>query len=71
MQFAVGRNETNPKLSVRRKENNVMARQLLLTLALEKMGKPATTANGDMVVQSWLKKNGRNNKEYSRAGRKN
>ena len=38
--------------------NNVMARQLLLTLALEKMGKPATTANGDLVIQSWLKQNG-------------
>jgi len=38
--------------------NNVMARQLLLTLALEKMGKPATTANGDMVIQSWLKQQG-------------
>ena len=38
--------------------NNVMARQLLLTLALEKMGKPATTANGELVIQSWLKQNG-------------
>ena len=38
--------------------NNVMARQLLLTLALEKMGKPATTANGEIVIQSWLKQNG-------------
>jgi len=37
---------------------NVMARQLLLTLALEKMGKPATTANGELVIQSWLKQNG-------------
>ena len=37
--------------------NNVMARQLLLTLALEKMGKPATTANGEHVIQSWLKQN--------------
>lgn len=42
--------------------NNVMARQLLLTLALEKMGKPATTANGELVVQSWLKQN---NLEFS------
>ena len=40
--------------------NNVMARQLLLTLALEKMGKPATTANSDLVVQGWLKQNGLN-----------
>ena len=38
--------------------NNVMARQLLLTLALEKMGKPATTENGDLVIQSWLKQMG-------------
>ena len=40
--------------------NNVMARQLLLTLALEKMGKPATTNNGELVIQSWLKQNGLN-----------
>lgn len=40
--------------------NNVMARQLLLTLALEKMGKPATATNGDLVIQSWLKQNGLN-----------
>ncbi len=38
--------------------NNVMARQLMLTLALEKMGKPATTENGELVIQSWLKKMG-------------
>ena len=38
--------------------NNVMARQLFLTLALETMGKPATTTNGEMVIQSWLKQNG-------------
>ncbi|WP_197712237.1 D-alanyl-D-alanine carboxypeptidase [Polynucleobacter necessarius] len=35
-----------------------MTRQLLLTLALEKMGKPATTANDDLVAQSWLRQNG-------------
>jgi D-alanyl-D-alanine carboxypeptidase/D-alanyl-D-alanine-endopeptidase (penicillin-binding protein 4) len=35
--------------------NNVMARQLMLTLALEKMGKPASTKNGELVIQSWLK----------------
>ena len=35
-----------------------MARQLLLTLALEKMGKPATTENGNTVIQSWLKEQG-------------
>ena len=45
-------------LDINKYSNNVMARQLLLTLALEKMGKPATTANGEMVIQSWLKQNG-------------
>lgn len=35
--------------------NNVMARQLLLTLALEKMGKPATIENGELVIRGWLK----------------
>jgi len=45
-------------LDINKYSNNVMARQLLLTLALEKMGKPATTANGELVMQSWLKQNG-------------
>lgn len=45
-------------LDINKYSNNVMARQLLLTLALEKMGKPATTANGELVIQSWLKQNG-------------
>jgi D-alanyl-D-alanine carboxypeptidase/D-alanyl-D-alanine-endopeptidase (penicillin-binding protein 4) len=44
-------------LDINKYSNNVMARQLLLTLALEKMGKPATIANGDLVIQSWLKQN--------------
>ena len=44
-------------LDINKYSNNVMARQVLLTLALEKMGKPATTANGDLVIQSWLKQN--------------
>ncbi|MBU3620234.1 D-alanyl-D-alanine carboxypeptidase/D-alanyl-D-alanine-endopeptidase [Polynucleobacter sp. CS-Odin-A6] len=35
--------------------NNVMAKQLMLTLALQKMGKPATTENGELVIQNWLK----------------
>ena len=30
----------------------------MLTLALEKIGKPATTENGELVIQSWLKKMG-------------
>jgi D-alanyl-D-alanine carboxypeptidase/D-alanyl-D-alanine-endopeptidase (penicillin-binding protein 4) len=44
-------------LDINKYSNNVMARQLLLTLALEKIGKPATTANGELVIQSWLKQN--------------
>lgn len=47
-------------LDINKYSNNVMARQLLLTLALEKIGKPATTANGELVIQSWLKQNGLN-----------
>lgn len=53
-----GINLADDVLDINKYSNNVMARQLLLTLALEKMGKPATTANGELVVQSWLKKNG-------------
>ena len=34
--------------------NNLMARQLLLTIAAEKMGVPATEANGALVVSRWL-----------------
>ena len=45
-------------LDINKYSNNVMARQLLLTLALEKIGKPATTTNGELVIQSWLKQNG-------------
>ena len=44
-------------LDINKYSNNVMARQLLLTLALEKMGKPATASNGELVIQSWLKQN--------------
>jgi D-alanyl-D-alanine carboxypeptidase/D-alanyl-D-alanine-endopeptidase (penicillin-binding protein 4) len=40
--------------------NNLMARQLLLTLAAEKMGAPATEANGALVVDRWLKSLGLN-----------
>ena len=38
--------------------NNVMARQLLLTIAAEKAGAPATEAKGISVIQSWLAANG-------------
>jgi len=53
-----GINLADDVLDINKYSNNVMARQLLLTLALEKMGKPATTSNGEAVIQSWLKQNG-------------
>jgi D-alanyl-D-alanine carboxypeptidase/D-alanyl-D-alanine-endopeptidase (penicillin-binding protein 4) len=34
--------------------NNLMARQLLLTMAAEKMGAPATEAKGAIIVKEWL-----------------
>ena len=37
--------------------NNVMARQVLLTMALEKSGKPGNTNNGMKIVKEWLNKN--------------
>ncbi len=49
---------TDDVQDINKYSNNVMARQLLLTLALEKMGRPATTENGEQVIQSWLKQNG-------------
>ncbi len=52
-----GINLAEDVLDINKYSNNVMARQLLLTLALEKMGKPATTSNGELVIQSWLKQN--------------
>ena len=55
-----GINLANDVQDINKYSNNVMARQLLLTLALEKMGKPATTENGELVIQSWLKQNGLN-----------
>jgi D-alanyl-D-alanine carboxypeptidase/D-alanyl-D-alanine-endopeptidase (penicillin-binding protein 4) len=45
-------------VDINKYSNNVMARQVLLTMTLDKMGKPATTANGELVIQSWLKQNG-------------
>ena len=38
--------------------NNVMARQLLLTIAAEKNGVPATEAKGASAIGSWLAANG-------------
>lgn len=38
--------------------NNVMARQVFLTLALERVGKPANIASAENVVQAWLQQRG-------------
>jgi len=38
--------------------NNVMARQLLLTIAAEKAGAPATEAKGVSAIQAWLAASG-------------
>ena len=38
--------------------NNVMARQVFLTLGLERLGKPASTGASDRVMQAWLKERG-------------
>lgn len=40
--------------------NNLMARHLLLTIAAEKMGAPATELNGAQVVSRWLSTTGLN-----------
>ena len=53
-----GINLSDDVQDINKYSNNVMARQLLLTLALEKMGKPATVANGELVIQGWLKQMG-------------
>ena len=37
--------------------NNVMARQVFLTIPLEKVGAPANTKAGEYLVKEWLKKN--------------
>jgi D-alanyl-D-alanine carboxypeptidase/D-alanyl-D-alanine-endopeptidase (penicillin-binding protein 4) len=38
--------------------NNVMARQVFLTLSLERLGKPASIDASDRVMQAWLKQRG-------------
>ncbi|NOT16399.1 MAG: D-alanyl-D-alanine carboxypeptidase/D-alanyl-D-alanine-endopeptidase, partial [Methylotenera sp.] len=35
--------------------NNLMARQLLLTIAAEQLGAPATVSKGDDAIQNWLR----------------
>lgn len=42
---------------VNKYSNNVMARHLFLTIALEKTGKPATIQESDRLTREWLKKN--------------
>lgn len=54
---------TSPPLSdilrgINKFSNNVMTRQLLLTLAAEKKDPPGTSANGRAVVRAWLKRHG-------------
>ncbi len=44
--------------SVNKFSNNVMARQLLLTLAAEKRGAPGTSEKGVEIVRAWLKQRG-------------
>ncbi len=44
--------------SVNKYSNNVMARQLLLTLAAEKHGAPGTSEKGVETVRAWLKRRG-------------
>jgi D-alanyl-D-alanine carboxypeptidase/D-alanyl-D-alanine-endopeptidase (penicillin-binding protein 4) len=38
--------------------NNLMARQLLMTIAAEREGMPATEANGDKAIRTWLASKG-------------
>jgi serine-type D-Ala-D-Ala carboxypeptidase/endopeptidase (penicillin-binding protein 4) len=40
--------------------NNVMARQLFLTIGLEKNGSPSSTVESSRVIKDWLKKSGLN-----------
>ncbi len=44
--------------AINKYSNNVMARQLLLTLAAEVLGPPATTAKGRQVLRAWLAEHG-------------
>jgi D-alanyl-D-alanine carboxypeptidase/D-alanyl-D-alanine-endopeptidase (penicillin-binding protein 4) len=44
--------------SINKYSNNVMARQLLLTLGAEQAGAPGTTEKGIVAVRAWLKHRG-------------
>jgi len=66
----ISNDETEPFLSfdswpladviskVNKHSNNVMARQLLLTLGAEEFGAPGTEENGKRVIQRWLAQEG-------------
>lgn len=54
---------TSPPLAdiirgINKYSNNVMARQVLLTLGAEKLGPPGTTEKGKQVIRSWLARHG-------------
>ena len=44
-------------VDVNKFSNNVMARQIFLTLSLEKNGKPASTNESEKIIKEWLKRN--------------
>jgi serine-type D-Ala-D-Ala carboxypeptidase/endopeptidase (penicillin-binding protein 4) len=44
--------------SINKFSNNMMTRQLLLTLAFERFGKPATVENGILAVRDYLNRHG-------------
>ena len=44
-------------IDVNKFSNNVMARQIFLSLSLEKNGKPANTNDSEKIIKEWLKKN--------------
>ena len=46
--------------TINKKSNNVMARQLLLSIAAKKLGAAGTTRKGAQVVNTWLKSRGLN-----------
>ena len=47
-------------LDINKFSNNVMARQVFLTLGLEKIGKPADIESSEKVIQAWLNQRGLN-----------
>lgn len=53
-----GLNLAEASQDINKFSNNVMARQVFLTLALEKIGKPADIPGGEKVVKAWLMQQG-------------